>query len=110
MAKRKDTRLDPTEPAPDAKPGKVGYKILAGLGAAVSTAVGQKALDRGWKTATGKEPPTNPEHPDVRWGEAATWAVASASIVALAKLLAQRRVAATWRRASGELPPGLEKT
>jgi hypothetical protein len=26
------------------------------------------------------------------------------------KLVAQRQVAATWHRASGELPPGMEET
>jgi Protein of unknown function (DUF4235) len=95
-------------PAPDRDSGKVGYKILASLGAAVGATVARKALSRGWKTATGKEPPENPEHPNVRLGEAATWAAASAAVIAVARLLAQRRIAATWRRASGELPPGMD--
>lgn len=70
--------------------------------------VARRALSTGWRTATGKAPP-NPENPDVRWAEAATWAVASAAVVALAKLAAQRRVAANWRRASGQLPPGIDQ-
>jgi hypothetical protein len=109
MAKRGDTKDEAADTGPsDKNAGKLGYKILAGASAAVGTTVARKALEGGWKTATGKEPPANPEHPDVKWGEAATWAVASAAIVALGKLMAQRRVAATWRRASGELPPGLD--
>jgi hypothetical protein len=92
----------------DKNAGKLGYKIMAGAGAAVGTSVARKALDKTWKKATGKEPPANPEHPDVRWSEAVTWAVGSAAIAALVRLLMQRRVAATWRRASGELPPGLD--
>jgi Protein of unknown function (DUF4235) len=107
MAKRSE---QPIETDPDNNAGKLGYKMLAGAGAAVGASVARKALDRGWKTATGKEPPTNPEHPDVKWSEAVMWAAASATVVALARLLAQRRVAATWRRASGELPPGLDET
>jgi hypothetical protein len=107
MAKHKQaTTVEPDESA-DKGAGKLGYKVLAGVGAAVGGTVARKALDTGWRTATGKEPPTNPEHPDVKWAEAVTWAVASAAIVALVRLLAQRRIAATWRRASGELPPGL---
>jgi hypothetical protein len=109
MAKHTDKSDPPVvAPTPDKNAGKLGYKILAGLGAAVGTTVARKALEGGWKTATGKKPPENPEHPDVKWGEAATWAAASAAVIALGKLLAQRRVAATWRRASGELPPGME--
>jgi hypothetical protein len=89
-------------------PGKLGYKIFASLGAAAGATFARKALTAGWKKATGKEPPANPEHPDVRWGEAMSWAIASAAAVAAAKVMAQRRVAATWRRASGVLPPGLD--
>jgi hypothetical protein len=88
--------------------GKLGYKVLASLGAAFTTGVVRKVLASGWKRATGKEPPADPAHPDVRWREAATWAAVSAGAVALAKLVAQRRVAATWRRASGSLPPGMD--
>jgi hypothetical protein len=98
----------PPESAPDQNVGKLGYKILAGLGATVGAAVARKALSTGWKTATGKEPPAKPEHPDVKWAEGATWAAVSAAAVAVARLLAQRRVAATWQRASGTMPPGLD--
>jgi hypothetical protein len=88
--------------------GKLGYKVLASVGAALSTAIARKALTTGWKKATGKEPPADPAHPDVRWREAIGWAVASAGGLAVAKLFAQRRVAETWRRASGTLPPGMK--
>jgi hypothetical protein len=108
MAKHETpTAADAASEDSDNQPGKLGYKIMAGAGAAVGGSVARKALDTTWKKATGKEPPVNPEHPDVKWSEAVAWAVGSAAIVALVKLLAQRRVAATWRRASGELPPGL---
>jgi hypothetical protein len=88
--------------------GKLGHKALSGIGAAATAAVAQRVLTTGWKKATGKEPPTDPSHPDVRWREAAGWAAVSAAVVAVARLLAQRRVAETWRRASGTLPPGMD--
>ncbi|HVU62010.1 MAG TPA: DUF4235 domain-containing protein [Mycobacteriales bacterium] len=88
--------------------GKLGHKVLSGLGAAATTAVARKALTKGWTKATGKEPPADPAHPDVRWRDAVGWAAASAAVVAVARLIAQRRVAATWRRASGTLPPGMD--
>lgn len=92
--------------APDSS-GKLGHKVLSGIGAAATTAVARKALTKSWTKATGKEPPANPANPDVRWREAVGWAAASAAVVAVARLVAQRRVAATWRRASGTLPPGM---
>jgi hypothetical protein len=92
----------------DSEHGKVGHKVLSGVGAAATAAVARKVLTSGWKKATGNEPPADPANPDVRWREAAGWAAASAAVVAVARLLAQRRVAATWRRASGVLPPGMD--
>jgi hypothetical protein len=88
--------------------GKLGHKVLSGVGAAATTAVAQKVLKKGWTKATGKEPPADPAHPDVKWREAVGWAAASATVVAVARLFAQRRVAETWRRASGSLPPGMD--
>ena len=109
MANRSGAQIEDTAvPDRDQDAGKVGYKIFATLGAAVGAAVARKALTTGWTKATGRQPPTNPENPDVRWAEAITWAVASAAAVAAAKLVAQRRVAATWQRASGVLPPGFD--
>jgi subtilisin family serine protease len=107
--KDKDTAEKTAEDG-NANAGKFGYRIFASIGAAAGGIVARKALNASWRQATGKEPPTNPEHPDVRWGEALSWAIASAGVVAAAKLLAQRRVAATWRRASGSLPPGLDES
>jgi hypothetical protein len=88
--------------------GKLGHKVLSGVSAAATTALARKVLTTGWKKATGKEPPEDPAHPDVRWREAMGWAAASAAVVAVARLFAQRRVAETWRRASGTLPPGMD--
>jgi hypothetical protein len=109
MAKRgKDTSEAADAAAPDASSGKIGYKILASIGATAGATVARKVLTKGWKTATGKEPPANPEHLGVGVGEAASWAAVSAAAVAVARVLARRRVAATWQRASGERPPGMD--
>jgi uncharacterized protein DUF4235 len=106
MARDKDHEAEPDR---GSKAGGIGYKVFASIGAAVSAKVARKTLAAGWQKTTGKAPPTNPEHPDVRWGEAVSWAIASAAAIAVARLVAQRRVAATWQRASGTLPPGLDE-
>lgn len=90
--------------------GKTVYKLLA-LGASVLGAMAaRKSLTFVWKALSGKEPPANPEHPEVTWGEAASWALVSGAAVGLARMVAQKRVASTWHRSTGSLPPGLEKT
>jgi hypothetical protein len=90
--------------------GGLGYKVLAMLATLVGALVARKTLALAWRVATGKEPPANPEHPEVTWPEAATWAIVSGAVVGLARLVAQKKVAATWHRSTGQLPPGLEET
>lgn len=80
--------------------------LVSALGAA---AVAKKALDTGWRAATGKHPPANPADPDVAVGEAVAWAIVSGTFVALARMLAQRRAAAYYAKSAGHLPPQLQK-
>jgi hypothetical protein len=90
--------------------GKLGYKVMATLAAMLGAVVARKTLAVAWRTATGKEPPANPEHPAVNWGEAAAWAIVSGAVMGLARMVAQKKVASSWHRATGVLPPDLEKT
>ena len=82
------------------------FSLVSALGAA---ALAKKALDTGWRAATGKHPPENPADPDVQMSEAIAWAVVSGTFVALARMLAQRRAANYYRRSAGHLPPQLQK-
>jgi hypothetical protein len=85
-------------------PGKTGYKLMAMVASLLGAVVARKLLTAGWKLASGKEPPANPEHPTVTWPEAVTWAVVSGAVVGLARLAAQKKVAATWKRANDDTP------
>ena len=82
------------------------FSLAAALGAA---AVAKKTLNTSWRAATGKNPPQNPADPDVQVWEAVLWATFSGTVVALARMLAQRRAANYYRRSAGHLPPQLEK-
>src|SRR5213080_3856650 len=90
--------------------GGIGYKAMAMLATVVGALLARKSLAFAWKTATGKAPPANPEHPEVTWPEAVSWAIVSGAVVGLARLAAQKKVAASWHRSTGSLPPGLEET
>ena len=94
----------------DGDDGKLGYKLMATLAAVLGGLLARKTLALAWKTATGKHPPANPEHPAVAWPEALTWAIVSGAVMGVARLVAQKKVASTWHRATGVLPPDLEKT
>lgn len=89
--------------------GGIAWKVYSGLAAVVAGFVAKKLVTLVWTKATGKEPPKNPEHPDVTWPEAVGWAVFSGVVAALARLLATRKAAQMWHRASGSLPAELSQ-
>jgi hypothetical protein len=82
---------------------------LMGLGATVAaTIAARRAMVLFWKLATGKKPPSNPEHPDVSLAEAVTWASVSGVAVGLARMLASRKAANYYRKSTGHLPANLQ--
>jgi hypothetical protein len=90
--------------ASDSSRAWTAFSLVAGLGAAALT---RKLLDRSWRVAAGKNPPDNPADPDVSIGEAVLWASLTGALVALARMVAQRRAASYYARSTGHLPPGL---
>lgn len=89
--------------------GKLGYKVMAAIAALIGAFVARKSLALAWKTATGKEPPANPEHPAVTWPEAISWAVVSGAVMGVARMIAQKKVASSWHKSTGTPPPGLDE-
>jgi Protein of unknown function (DUF4235) len=84
------------------------YTVLGLVATLGATMAARKALTTTWKLSTGKQPPSNPEHPDVSMGEAVAWAVTSGVAVGLARMLASRKAADYYRRSTGHLPGNLE--
>ncbi len=78
----------------------------AGIAAAALT---RNVLTSEWQRRRGSDPPANPESPSTGWGEALVWAALTGVAIGVARMVAARGAAAGWRRALGELPPGLEE-
>jgi Protein of unknown function (DUF4235) len=64
--------------------------ITAGLAALGATFIARKVLAFVWTKATGKEPPTNPEDPQVALPEALTWSMLVGLVLGSARVLAIR--------------------
>lgn len=88
--------------------GDIGWRVMAGAAAFAGGFVAKKAITLAWKKSTGKEPPTNPESPDVALTEAIGWAVVMGVGMELARLLATRAAARQWVKGTGELPSHLK--
>lgn len=87
----------------------MGWRILGGVAAALAGFAARKAMILGWRKSTHKEPPSNPESPETQWGEAIAWAVASGTLMALARMVATRKAAEYYRRSTGHLPKRMEE-
>ena len=67
-------------------------KVVAIAAAFAAAFVARKVLTFGWTKVTGKEPPTNPEDPQVALPEAIGWSVLVGITVAIVRVLAIRAV------------------
>src|SRR5215472_11332736 len=74
------------------KPGSSGSRAVATLAALGAAFITRKAVTTAWTKFTGKEPPENPEDPEVGWVEALGWAAMMGVAVSIARLLATRLV------------------
>jgi hypothetical protein len=83
--------------------GASGASKLSGMvSALVVGSVARKVIAFGWKRVTGKEPPTDPQDPDVALAEALAWSILVGVGVEAARLIATRAVMARMRKASAD--------
>jgi hypothetical protein len=88
------------------KPGDSRSRAIATIAALGAAFITRKVVTTAWTKTTGKEPPENPEDPEVGWAEAMGWAVMMGVAVSIARLLATRLV---HRRAYTPAPETAEK-
>jgi Protein of unknown function (DUF4235) len=86
---------------------KLGWKLLGTASTVAAVFAAQKLIDVAWVSATGRQPPTNPEAPDITAAEAVGWVIASGTGLAVARLLATRKAASYWNKRTGKMPPGM---
>jgi hypothetical protein len=89
--------------------GDTSFKLVGTVGALAAQAAAKKVMTSGWKLATGNPPPANPEDPEVSWGEAVAFAVASGAIVGVARLIVTRKIASYWARSTGTTPENVNE-
>jgi uncharacterized protein DUF4235 len=83
------------------KRGAGGSKLAGTVAAFAAGFVTRKLVTLTWKQITGKEPPSDPQDPQVGIGEALSWAVVMGVAMETARLLAMRAAARRTRTAAG---------
>ena len=71
----------------------LGTKVVSAVAAMAAAFIARKLITYAWTKATGKEPPTHPEDPQVALAEALGWSVLTGVSVGAARLLATRAAA-----------------
>jgi hypothetical protein len=71
----------------------LGTKVVNAAAAMAAAFIARKLITFAWTKATGKEPPTHPEDPQVALTEALGWSVLTGVSVEAARLLATRAAA-----------------
>jgi hypothetical protein len=84
------------------KRGDGASKVLGAAAAFAAAFVARKVITLGWKRLTGKEPPSDPQDPQVGTGEALGFAIVMGVVMAAARVLAIRAATGRMRRAGGD--------
>ncbi|HLQ56139.1 MAG TPA: DUF4235 domain-containing protein [Streptosporangiaceae bacterium] len=75
-------------------------RVVGMVAAFVAGSIARKVITLGWRRVTGKEPPTDPQDPDVALKEALSWSVVMGVGMEAARLLATRAATTRMRSAS----------
>ena len=79
---------------------------LVAAGAAFVASRGTEALmEKAWERARGKKPPRDPNARGSNWPRVLGWAAATAAVVGVSQVLAQRGAELGWKRVVGSNPP-----
>lgn len=91
----------------------MGEKLwsLATTGAAIGSGVfAKKITEKTWTFVTGSSSPSNPEDPDIDWGEAIAFALLSGAVVQLLRMLVNRQSTKAFKKSKGRLPKSVQES
>jgi hypothetical protein len=111
MSKKARHAKNKVADAPAAKTstgGKGAWKLMDRGSTIAAGILAQRVAAIAWRAATGRKPPVNGRHPDVRTGEAVAWAVVGGGLAELVKVAVRRGTSTYWVRSTGHLPPGMK--
>lgn len=107
-ARKAKSQLADAPPAKTTSGGKGAWKLMD-RGATIAAGIlAQRVAATAWRVTTGKKPPVNGRHPDVRTGEAVAWAMVGGGLAELVKVAVRRGTSTYWVKSTGHLPPGMK--
>lgn len=89
--------------------GPIVWRLLAGGAVAVAGVVADKGLKTAWQAATGEDPPSNPDDPDVDWSKALLWGALSGAAIGAVRIAATRKAASYYQNSAGKKPAAVTR-
>ncbi len=74
------------------------WTVAGFLAVVLGAATGRALLKSGWRTATGSEPPLNPESDETDWRSALVWAVVTGALVGIVRTVSRKGASSIRRR------------
>jgi hypothetical protein len=84
---------------------RAAWGLVAAGSAFAASRGAQAAMSRGYEAVRGKKSPGDPRTRGSSWASVMGWSVATAVVVGLVQLLAERGAVAGWTYATGRQPP-----
>ena len=84
---------------------RAAWGLVAAGAAYIASRGTESLLDKGWERTRGKKPPRDPLARGTSWPVVIGWAAATAALVGVSQVLAQRGAAFGWKRVVGSEPP-----
>lgn len=74
------------------------WTALAFIVALLGAALGRNLLKRGWRAASGTEPPISPSSQDATWIESLVWGVVTGAIIGVVRAVSRQGARSAQRR------------
>lgn len=74
------------------------WTALAFVLAVAGAAIGRNVMERGWRAASGTEPPISPSSEDATWFESMMWGVVTGAIIGVVRALSRQGAQSAQRR------------
>ena len=84
---------------------KQRWTLVAGIAGMAAMQVTDYLLTTGWRVATLKHPPDDPNFADAPWKMVLLWAGVAGAFAAMSDMAGRRVAEVAWRRVTGRKPP-----
>jgi hypothetical protein len=81
------------------------WALVAGLASIAAVQLTEYVMTTGWRVATLKDPPDDPNYEDAPWKLVLLWTAGVGALAGVSEIVARRGAEMAWKRVTGRKPP-----